>query len=155
MATKFVYVTYIRTTPEKLWDALLKPEFTHLYFFGVTLESDWKIGSPWKMIQPDGKLSDTGEVLEIDPPKRLVLKWRSEWPGMKHEGYTLCTFDISEHGGQTKLQVVHESELDNSKTIAAVSGGWPQILSGLKTLLETGAPLELDISQDRAERRRA
>jgi len=155
MSSKFVYVTYIRTTPKQLWDALLKPEFTQRYFFGVTLESDWKAGSAWKMIHPDGTVTDAGEVLEIDPPRRLVLKWRNELPSMKHEGYTRCTFDISEFGGQTKLQVVHEADIDDSKTIAAVSGGWPQILSGLKTLLETGTTLALDISQDRAARRTA
>jgi uncharacterized protein YndB with AHSA1/START domain len=143
MSSTFTYVTYIRTTPEKLWEALMKPAFTRQYFFGVTFDTDWKVGSPWRMVHADGAVSDAGEVLEVDPPKRLVLKWRNEFPDLKPEGYTRCTFDISEDGGQTKLQVVHESELDNSRTIAAISGGWPMILSGLKTLLETGEPLQL------------
>ena len=143
MSSRFVYVTYIRTTPERLWEALLKPEFTRQYFFGVTLNSDWKVASPWKMTHPDGTVSDAGEVLESDPPKRLVLKWQNQFPNLKHEGFTRCTFDISADGALTKLQVVHEADMDNSKTIAAVSDGWPRILSGLKTLLEAGTTLDI------------
>ena len=141
MSSKFVYVTYIRATPDRVWEALLKPEFTRRYFFGVTLDTDWKIGSPWKMVHADGKITDAGEVLEITPQKRLVLKWRNESPDLKAEGFTRCTFDLSEEGSLTKLQVVHEADMDNSKTIAATSAGWPLILSGLKTLLETGTTL--------------
>lgn len=147
MSSRFVYVTYIRTTPARLWEALLKPEFTRRYWFGVTMESDWKPGAPWRMVHPDGSVSDAGEVLEIDPPNRLVLRWRNEFPDLKPEGFTRCTFAISQEGGQTKLEVVHEVDMDNSRTIAAVSGGWPKILSGLKTLLETGTVLELDFQR--------
>ena len=146
MTSKFVYVTYIRTTPAKLWDALLKPEFTKQYWFGVVLDSDWKVGSPWKMVFPDDavrllELEPRGEVLEVEPRKRLVIKWRSDFPEMKGEGDSRCTFDLSEAGEDMKLTITHEIERDNSKLIGAVSGGWPKILSGLKTLLETGAPL--------------
>jgi uncharacterized protein YndB with AHSA1/START domain len=74
---QFVYVTFIRTTREKLWDALTKPEFTRLYWYGVTQESDWKAGSSWTMKFQDGRVADAGEVLEIDRPRRLVLKWRN------------------------------------------------------------------------------
>ena len=92
MASTFVYVTYIRATPEKIWDALRKPEFTRQYFFGVTQESDWKVGSSWKMFGPDGAMTDSGEVLEFDAPRKLVLKWRNEFmPELKAEGYTRCT----------------------------------------------------------------
>ena len=80
MSSTFVYVTYIRSTPQKVWDALLKPEFTRQYFFGVTMDSDWKVGSPWKMTHPDGTVSDAGEVLESDPPKRLVLSGAMSFP---------------------------------------------------------------------------
>jgi uncharacterized protein YndB with AHSA1/START domain len=138
MSSRFVYVTYIRTTREKLWEALTRPEFTRRYFFGVTMDTDWKAGSPWKMVHADGRITDTGEVLEARPPERLVLKWRNEFAELKPEGYTQCTFELSQQGELTRLDVVHEAEMDNSKTIAAVSGGWPRILSNLKTLLETG-----------------
>ena len=141
MSSKFVYVTYIRTTPEKLWEALIKPEFTKRYFFGVTLDTDWKVGSPWRMLHSDGKVTDAGEVLEVKPPERLVLKWRNEFPDLKPEGYTRCTFELTPQGDLTKLEVVHEADMDNSKTIVAVSGGWPRILSNLKTFLETGEVL--------------
>ncbi len=141
MASRFVYATYIRTSPQKLWDALIKPEFTKRYFFGVTMDTDWQVGSPWKMVHADGKITDAGEVLEVVPQKRLVLKWRNEFPELKPEGYTRCTFELTPQGELTKLEVVHEAEMDNSKTINAISGGWPRILSNLKTFLETGEVL--------------
>ena len=149
----FVYVTYIRTTPQKLWDALTKPEFTKQYFFGVTMESDWKVGSPWQMVGETGTITDAGEVLETDPPKRLVLKWRNEFmPELKAEGYTRCTFDISEQSGIVELKVTHEMDRDNAKTIAAVSGGWPKILSSLKSMLETGTPIAQKPGSPNADR---
>ena len=76
---QFVYVTYIRTTPEKLWKALTEPEFTRKFWCNTTQESEWKPGSSWKIMAPDGMLTDSGEVLEIEPPRRLVLKWRNEF----------------------------------------------------------------------------
>ena len=143
MSSRFVYVTYIRTTPEKLWEALTRPEFTRLYFFDAIFDSDseWAKGSAWKMTHPDGTISDSGEVLESTPPRRLVLKWENQFPDLKPEGVSRCTFDIVPMGDQTQLTVTHEMDRDNSKVIAAVSGGWPQILSSLKTFLETGKPL--------------
>src|SRR5690606_6032223 len=116
-------------TPEKLWDALLKPEFTRQYFFGVSIESDWKAGSSWKMVTEKG-MTDSGEVIEIDPPRRLVRTWRNEFvPDMTAEGYSRCTFDIADKDGVVELKVTHEMERDGSKTIAGVSSGWPKILS--------------------------
>jgi uncharacterized protein YndB with AHSA1/START domain len=77
--TSFVYVTFIRTTPEQLWAALTSPDFTRKYWFGMHQETDWKAGSPWRLVFPDGRVADTGEIVEIDPPRRLVLKWRNEF----------------------------------------------------------------------------
>ncbi len=135
----FVYVTFIRTTPEKLWQALLQPEFTQQYWFGVTMKSDWKTGSPWRMTLSDGRLGDTGEVLECDPPKRLVLSWRNEFmPELTAEGFTRCTMELVPDRGAVKLTITHKSDVADSKLIKAVSGGWPTILSNLKSLLETG-----------------
>ena len=137
--SSFVYVTFIRTTPEKLWKALTEPEFTRQYWFGVTLECAWKAGSPWKMTYPDGTTTDTGEIIEIDPPRRMVIRWQNEWkPELKAEGPSLCTFELEPKGSAVKLTITHEIERPKSKLIVAVSGGWPLVLSNLKSLLETG-----------------
>lgn len=137
--SEFIYTTYIKTTPEKLWAAITNPEFQRQYWFGVIHETDWKAGSPWRMVYPDGRVTDSGEVLEIDPPKRLVLKWLNEWSEeLKAEGYSRCTMEIEAMDNAVKFTVTHTIERTNSKLIGAVSGGWPRILSNLKSLLETG-----------------
>jgi uncharacterized protein YndB with AHSA1/START domain len=142
MSEKFVYVTYIRTTPEKLWDALIKPEFTRTYWCGTWQESDWQEGASWRVMIPDGRVADAGEVLEIDRPRRLVLSWRNEFrPELKSEGFSRATFELERVGDSMKLTVTHEMDQDGSKFLKAVSNGWPHILSSLKSLLETGAPL--------------
>jgi len=108
----------------------------------VTAETDWKPGSPWKLMLPDGRVADTGEILEAEPMKRLVIKWRNEFrPELKAEGYTRCTMEIDQDGDVVKLSIVHEIDVADSKTIETVSGGWPRILSNLKSLLETGEVL--------------
>ncbi len=141
--SKFVYVTYIRTTPEKLWQALTTPEFTRKYWMGVTQECEWKPGASWKLAYPDGRVMDTGEVVEVDPLKRYVLKWRNEWkPEFKAEGFSQMTCTLEKIGAQVKLTIVHEMPKPDSKFIGAVSGGWPMILASLKSLLETGEALE-------------
>lgn len=141
--SKFVYVTYIHTTPEKLWQALTDPEVIRRYFAGVTQESAWTPGASWRMIKPDGTVSDSGEVLEIEPQRKLVLKWRNEFrPEWRAEGDSRMTYEIETEGEKVKLTVIHEIDAPQSKLIEAVSGGWPYILSSLKTLLETGEPLE-------------
>ena len=142
MSEKFVYVTYIRTTPEKLWDALTKPEFTRAYWCETWQDSAWEAGAPWRVIIPDGRVADSGEVREIDRPRRLVLTWRNEFrPELKAEGYSRAAFDLEPVGETVKLTVTHEMDRDGSKFITAVSSGWPHILASLKSLLETGKPL--------------
>ena len=143
---KFVYVTYIRSTPDKVWQALTDQQMIRKYWFGMTAECDWKLGSPWRLKFEDGRTADTGEVLEAVPPKRLVLKWRNEFkPELKAEGYSRCTMEIEladyypDFGGKAvKLTITHELEGEGMKLIEAVSGGWPKVLSNLKSLLETG-----------------
>jgi uncharacterized protein YndB with AHSA1/START domain len=137
--SQFVYVTYIRTTPEKLWQALTEPEFTRKFWMGTTQESDWRPGSSWRLIFPDGMLADSGEILEFDPPEKLVLKWRNElFPEMTAEGYSRMTYTIEQQNETVKFTVTHLMEKGESKFIQAVSNGWPIILSSLKSLLETG-----------------
>jgi uncharacterized protein YndB with AHSA1/START domain len=136
----FIYVTYIRTTPQALWSALTSSEFTKQYWFGVSAQSDWKSGSAWQLVFADGRIADTGEIVEADPPRHLVIKWRNEFrPELKAEGYSRCAMDLEPTGdGAVKLTITHSIELQKSKLIEAVSGGWPSILSNLKSLLETG-----------------
>ena len=138
--SSFVYVTYIRTTPEKLWAALTTPEFMKKYWFGMSFETDWKVGSPWKLVSPDGRVADAGDIIETDRPKRLVLRWRSQSrPELNQEGDARCTMEIEPAGEVVKLTITHEIDKPGSKLIGAVSIGWPKILSSLKTLLETGS----------------
>ncbi len=144
MATKndestFVYVTFIRTTPERLWSALTEPDFMEEYWFGVHFETEWKPGAAWKMLYPDGRVTDAGEIVEFDPPKRIVLKWRHELrPELKAEGFARCTIELEPVSDAVKLTITHTMDRAESKLIQAVSGGWPRILSNLKSLLETG-----------------
>ena|SRR5690349_14912663 len=136
----YVYVTYIRTTPEKLWSALTDAEFMKQYWFGCHCASAWTPGSPWKMVRPDGSVSDAGEILEAEPPRRLVIRWRHEMrPELKAEGELRCVMELEPIGAAVKLSITHSVEREPSKLIEAVSGGWPKIMSNLKSLLETGA----------------
>jgi uncharacterized protein YndB with AHSA1/START domain len=142
--SRFVYVTYIRTTSEKLWQALIDPEFTRKYWVETWQDCDWKPGSSWRLMIPDGRVGDSGEVVEIEPGRRLVLKWRNEFvPDMRAEGYSRLTYDLEPQGDSVKLTLIHEMEQKDSKLIDAVSNGWPGILSSLKSLLETGESLEV------------
>jgi uncharacterized protein YndB with AHSA1/START domain len=137
--SRFVYVTYIRVPPEKLWDALTTPEFMKSYFFGVRFDTDWTVGAPWKMVYPDGTITDAGEIIEFTPPSRLVLSWQNQFrPELKEEGYGRCIMEIEPAGQSSKLTVTHTIDRDGSRLIGAVSEGWPQILSNLKSVLETG-----------------
>jgi uncharacterized protein YndB with AHSA1/START domain len=87
-ASKFVYVSYIRTTPEKLWHALTTPEFMDQYWLGAHFRAEWKAGGAWSITYPDGRVTDTGAVLEYDPPRRIVLTWRNEFrPELHAEGF--------------------------------------------------------------------
>jgi uncharacterized protein YndB with AHSA1/START domain len=141
--SSFVYVTYIRTTPERLWEALIKPEFTRQFWAGTWQECEWRVGATWRIMIPDGRVADSGEVLEIEPFRRLVLSWRNEFkPELRPEGYSRMTYLIEQQADMVKLTVIHEMDRPGSKLIEAVSGGWPMILASLKSLLETGQPLE-------------
>jgi uncharacterized protein YndB with AHSA1/START domain len=135
-------VTYIRTTPAKLWQALLVPEFTRQYWVGTWQDSEWQKGSSWRIMIPDGRVADTGEILEIEPERRLVLSWRNEFkPELREEGYSRLTYELEQQGESVKLTVIHEMGRPESKFIDAVSNGWPHILASLKSLLETGESL--------------
>ena len=135
----FVYVTFIRTTPERLWSALTDADFMKEYWFGVHIKAEWKPGARWEMLYPDGRVTDAGEIVEFDPPRRMTLKWRHELrPELKAEGFADCTIELEPISDAVKLTITHTMDREESKLIQAVSGGWPRILSNLKSLLETG-----------------
>ena len=138
--SSFVYVTYIRTTPDKLWAALTSKEFARQYWLGIEVDAEWKVGGNWKLSFPDGRVADMGQIVEFAPEKKLTIRWRHELrPELKEEGWSRCTMELEASGPAVKLTVTHTIDRANSKFIVAVSGGWPQILSNLKSLLETGA----------------
>jgi uncharacterized protein YndB with AHSA1/START domain len=142
-SSRFVYVTYIRTTPEQLWQALIDPEFTRRYWCEIRQESAWEPGASWRTLTPDGRVADSGEILEIDPHRRLVISWRNElFPDVHAEGHSRLTIELETVGHSVKLTVIHEMDRPNSKLIDGVSTGWPHILASLKSLLETGESLE-------------
>jgi uncharacterized protein YndB with AHSA1/START domain len=141
--SSFAYVIYIRSTTEKVWRALTDPEFTRQFWAGTWQECEWKVGATWRVMIPDGRVADSGEILEIDPPRRLVLTWRNEFkPELRQEGHSRLTYELEQQGDMVKLALTHEIDVPKAKFIEAVSSGWPAILSSLKSLLETGEPLE-------------
>ena len=135
----FVYVTYIRTTPERLWSALTDAQYMRQYWFGVHGRSEWTAGAPWQLVAGDGEVLDAGEIVEAQPPRRLVIRWQHQSkPELQAEGASLCTMELEPTGTAVKLSITHTIEREPSKLITAVSGGWPKVVSNLKSLLETG-----------------
>jgi uncharacterized protein YndB with AHSA1/START domain len=139
-----VYEVFIKASPEEIWEAITKPEFTTRYFYGSEVETTGEAGSPWRGWAADRsqQLVD-GEVLESEPPRRLRHTWRALWDeGSASEPYSRVTWEIEpQEGGVSKLTVVHDQLERSPKTAESVAGGWMYVLSGLKTLLETGQPL--------------
>jgi uncharacterized protein YndB with AHSA1/START domain len=149
-----VYVTYIVTTPEKAWAALTSPEFTRQYFFGRRIESDWKVGSAVKYLMEDGRTDVFGNILECEPPRVLSFTWNVEWRDehakalgrpldeLRRLPESMVTFQIDALGEVVRLTMTesHQIELDE-KMLEGGRRGWPVILSGLKSLLETGRAL--------------
>jgi len=141
--SRFVYITYIRAAPERIWEHLTTPELNKLFWGGYAQQSGWKVGDAYAIAGPDGRVWDEGEVLASDPPRRLQVTWRHlNDAAMTAEGVSTCTFELEPAGeGVTKLTLTHAIEVSPSKLIEAVSTGWPSILSSLKSLLETGTAL--------------
>ena len=143
-APRQVFEIFIRATPEQIWDAITKPEFTARYFFGSRVQTNGKAGSPVRHYAPDGTtLWGDDSVLESVRPRRFVHTWRSLYDAeLAAEPASRVTWEIEpQPGGVTKLTVVHDELQGSPKTAASVSGGWMFVISGLKTLLETGQPL--------------
>lgn len=142
---EYVYVTFIKTTPEKLWDALTSPEFTRQYWFDIAVTSDWKVGSPMSF-QKDGKAVVQGEVLVAQRPKLLAYTFQEVGTEASKEPPTKVTLEIEpELGTQTvRLTVTHTDFVKGSKHRPSISSGWPAVLSGLKSVLETGQALQFE-----------
>lgn len=139
----FVYVTYIETTPERLWEALTSSEFSRQYWFGAELRSDWKVGSPFALVM-DGETTDSGEILEAVPPRHLSYSFKHQkFEELRGEPISKVSFSLEPFGKLVKLTVLHEGFAEGSKFLGAISNGWPAILSGLKSLLETGKVLSI------------
>lgn len=142
-SSSFDYVLYVRASPDEVWEALTNAEKAHRYWFDASQECSWLPDSPWEMKGPDGRLVNSGRVLTAERPKRLELSWRNELkPELKEEGYSRVTFDLAAMGTATAVTLAHRISKDSSKLIADVAGGWPLILSSLKSALETGSPLQ-------------
>jgi uncharacterized protein YndB with AHSA1/START domain len=141
-AEKFVYVTYIATTPAKVWKALTEGELTRQYW-KHTNESDWKPGSKWKHVADDGKgtVKLVGQVIEVMPNKRLVLTWTDVENAGNPGKHSRVAIDIETVGEMVRLTVTHE-ELKSAEMTKKISNGWPRVLSSLKSFLETGRPLD-------------
>lgn len=138
-----IYITYIRATPQQVWDALTQSAFTTQFFFGRTVESTWTKGAPWRLVMPDGKTDVDGEVLIADPPRKLQVSWRVDWleEARKLEP-AIVTYDIQPMGDVVKLTMTqHNSSPVPRKFVESGVQGWSIILSSLKSLLETGKPI--------------
>jgi uncharacterized protein YndB with AHSA1/START domain len=143
---EFVYVTYIETTPEKLWEALTSSEFSKRYWFGTELRADWKVGSPFALVM-NGTATDVGEILEVDPPRRLSYTFKHVLDDeMRNERPSKVVFVLEPHGELVKLTLTHEGFAEGSKLLDGISKGWPAILSSLKSLLERGTALAVPVS---------
>ncbi len=138
----YVYVTYIASTPQKVWDALTQPEFTRQYWEHDNV-SDWKPGSTWEHRAVDGgKVDIVGKVVEFTPPKRMVITWASPAERDKPEAYSRVTLELEPTGSMVRLTVNHAGLIPGSNMHKGIQSGWPRVLSSLKSLLETGKPLE-------------
>jgi uncharacterized protein YndB with AHSA1/START domain len=140
--TTQVYQLFIKATPEQVWDAITKPEFTTRYFFASRVEM---AEGRRRAYGPNGELWGDSAILEEDPPRRLVHEWAGLYdPELAAEEPSRVTWEVeAQEGGYTKLTLVHDRLEGAPKTAESVAGGWMLVLSGLKTLLETGEPLAL------------
>ncbi len=164
---EFVYTTFINTTPERLWQALTDPGFTRRYW-GATFQTDWQVGSPMTWEYAGVTITDPEQVvLEAEPYRRLAYTWQTVtqefaqtvgfpdelFAKVSKEPRSKVTFEIEPVGQMVKLTVVHDGFDADSKMLESVSGGWPQVLSSLKSLLETGEPLNIQLDEARQDRK--
>ena len=141
----FVYTTYIETTAEKLWQALTDGDFTERYWFGHRVTSDWEVGSAYRFVNQRKPMVE-GKVLASDPPRRLAYSWDVVKEGAARERTSRVTFDLVPRGKVIKLVVTHDETEEGGTTLRDVSAGWPLVLASLKSILETGHGLDIDLA---------
>jgi uncharacterized protein YndB with AHSA1/START domain len=141
-----VYVTYIAATPERVWQALIDPSFTRQYFFGLTIHIEPKEGGDFRLLMPDGGVHVAGKVLEWSPPRRLCVTWRAAGvQGFAELPECIVSFDVAPAGGSVRLKMTEShSWAVPDAILQGGRAGWPKILSGLKSVLETGKPLDIE-----------
>ena len=141
-----VYTIYIASTPEKVWQALTSAEFSQRYFFGNSVEVDLRVGGAYIVRTPDGALHISGEVIECELHRKLAVTFNVNWPALLEKlGPTLVTYEIEPAGDAVRLTLTEAHDRPISDDILSGGrSGWPAILSSLKSLLETGRPLEID-----------
>jgi uncharacterized protein YndB with AHSA1/START domain len=146
-----VYNIYIASTPEKVWEALTTAELSRQYFFGNAVEVDLKVGGAFIVRAPDGSLHIGGEVFECDPPRKLTVTFNVNWPALIEKlGPTLVSYEIEPAGSAVRLTMTesHDRPIDDD-ILSGGRQGWPAILSSLKSLLETGTPLTVQMAPPR------
>jgi len=152
----FVYATFIRTTPEKLWEALTSGDFSQKYWFGFRVEVEQKVGGRIRIVPPQGmeeKGDHAGEVLACEKYRRLTYTWNvkdAPEKAAKRDGLSRVTYELTPMGEQVKLRLIHENLLPEDvvadpNTFQGINNGWPAVISSLKSLLETGAAIEFSI----------
>jgi uncharacterized protein YndB with AHSA1/START domain len=142
---EFIYISYIETTPEKLWEALTSSEFSKRYWWDTSVVSDWKVGSPFSLVL-NGQTTDVGEIIEADRPRRLSYTFRhilSE--AASKERPSRVSFVLEQYGKLVKLTLTHEDFAEDSVIVDGISKGWPAIMSSLKSMLESGQALDVPL----------
>lgn len=142
--TSFVYVTYIKSTPQKVFEAITRPDIAKRYW-GHENVSDWKLGSRWEHIRANDErtVELVGKVVEISPPTRLVITWANASQANDPTQYSRVTFGIEEYDTMVRLTVTHDELEAGSGMAKGVSQGWPAVLSSMKSFLETGSGIDL------------
>jgi uncharacterized protein YndB with AHSA1/START domain len=149
---QFVYVTYIAAPPERVWEALTKPDISENYWFGYRVTADGRPGQRMTAVNPAGRLAHDDPIIESDPPKKLVYGWKPLYKDMPAERPSRVTFLLEPFKGQTRLTVTHDDFDEGSKIFGMISKGWPAVLSSLKSYLETGRGLEPSWGEEERKR---
>jgi uncharacterized protein YndB with AHSA1/START domain len=148
----FLYVLYIASTPEKVWQALTDPNMTEQYWFGYRISAHGKAGDPVTAVSPKGKEVHRDVLLESDPPRRLSYSWHPLYKEMQDERPSRVTFTIEPFKNQARLTIVHDDFEEGSKVYESIKGGWSAVLSSLKSFLESGRGLEPSWSEEDQKR---